>query len=168
MGIARKIILGTSASVIAIGVLGIPAAHADVKPKKLVVFQDPPSIRHNEEIIQVGQLGSVLYFESKLRNKSGDEVGMLSGHITVTDVTPYSAYNKTRYRELVFQLPEGQIVALGAADYDQKMLTRFDDDNAPVTIAVVGGTGKYRSARGEVVTSRPGFGNYRHVITLDN
>jgi hypothetical protein len=35
-----------------------------------------------------------------------------------------------------------------------------------VRIAVVGGTGKYIGARGQMVTTRRDDGTYRHVLTL--
>ncbi len=72
-----------------------------------------------------------------------------------------------RYRELVFALAGGQIVALGTSIYAARTTTNFEDNNAPVRIAVVGGTGKYRSAHGEVITTKRADGSYRHVIILD-
>ena len=56
---------------------------------------------------------------------------------------------------------------LGTSIYAAQGTTNFRNDNAPVTIAVVGGTGKYRSAKGEVVTTKRADGSYRHVIILD-
>lgn len=38
--------------------------------------------------------------------------------------------------------------------------------NAPVVIAVIGGTGAYIGASGEVTTTRQADGSYRQVITL--
>jgi hypothetical protein len=67
----------------------------------------------------------------------------------------------------VFAFNGGQIVALGTSIYAAQGTTNFRNDNAPVTIAVVGGTGKYRSAKGEVVTTKRADGSYRHVIILD-
>jgi len=167
MGFARKILLSGVIAGFFLSSSVVTTVNAAPKIEKLVIYQDAPVFLQNDKIAQIGELGSVLYFEGKLRDLSGKEIGRVSGHITVTDVSPYSAKNKSRYRELVFQLPGGQIIALGAANYDKKMITRFEDGNAPVTIAIVGGTGKYRSAKGEVVTTKPGFGIYRHAITLD-
>ena len=39
-------------------------------------------------------------------------------------------------------------------------------DNAPQIRAVIGGTGRFIGARGQITTSRSTSGNYEHVIQL--
>jgi len=103
----------------------------------------------------------------KIRNASGKRNGLLSGQTSVIDLSRGGEGDVVRYRELVFAFNGGQIVALGTSIYAAQGTTNFRNDNAPVTIAVVGGTGKYRSAKGEVVTTKRADGSYRHVIILD-
>jgi hypothetical protein len=40
------------------------------------------------------------------------------------------------------------------------------DPNASITIAVIGGTGEYIGARGEVISSRNSDGTYTHNFIL--
>jgi hypothetical protein len=165
MGFARRMILGTaiSALVVSAGIVSPASAATD----KIVVIQEAPVIKQNEKVVEIGQTGSTLYFEGSLRSTTNKKVGLLTGQTTVINLSPESGETTVRYRELVFALPGGQIVALGTSIYAARTTTNFVDDNAPVTIAVVGGTGKYRSAHGEVITTKRADGSYRHVIVLD-
>lgn len=165
MGFARRMILGTaiSALVVSMGIVSPANAATD----KIVVIQEAPVIKQNEKVVEIGQTGSILYFEGLLRTTTEKRIGLLTGQTTVIDLSPESGETTVRYRELVFALPGGQIVALGTSIYAARTTTNFRDDNAPVRIAVVGGTGKYRSAQGEVITTKRADGSYRHVILLD-
>ncbi len=166
MGFARRIILGTAISALAVSMgIGTPASAAT---DKIVVIQEAPVIQQNEKVVEIGQTGSTLYFEGLLRSTTNKRIGLLTGQTTVINLFPESGEATVRYRELVFVLPRGQIVALGTSIYAAKGTTNFNNDNAPVRIAVVGGTGKYRSAQGEVITTKRADGSYRHVIVLDN
>lgn len=108
-----------------------------------------------------------MYFEAKLRNASGKRNGLLSGQTLVINLSREGEEEVVRYRELVFALNGGQIVALGTSIYSAQGTTNFRNDNALVTIAVAGGTGRYRPAKGQVVTTKRADGSYRHVIILD-
>lgn len=165
MGFVRRMILGTaiSALVVSMGIVSPANAATD----KIVVIQEAPVIKQNEKVVEIGQTGSILYFEGLLRTTTEKRIGLLTGQTTVIDLSPESGETTVRYRELVFALPGGQIVALGTSIYAARTTTNFTDDNAPVRIAVVGGTGKYRSAQGEVITTKRADGSYRHVIVLD-
>jgi hypothetical protein len=65
---------------------------------------------------------------------------------------------------LVFNLKNGQIVALGASQYATTIAPNFANSNAPVTIAIVGGTGDYAGARGTVTTKKRANGTYKHTF----
>ena len=165
MGIARRMILGTAISALVVS-MGI-VSPANAATNKIVVIQEAPVLKHNDEVVEIGKTGSILYFEAPLRSVSNKQVGVLTGQTSVIDVSPEAEDVLVRYRELVFSLVGGQIVALGSSDYAARGTINFGNSNAPVTIAVVGGTGKYRSAQGEVTTTKRADGSFRHVIVLD-
>jgi hypothetical protein len=71
---------------------------------------------------------------------------------------------ETRLSVGVFELPEGQISVQGLTNYDP--LAREIAASEPAIRAVIGGTGKYLGARGEVVTRRLADGSYVHTIRL--
>jgi len=165
MGIARRMILATAISALVVSAGFVSPASAATN--KIVVIQEAPVIKQNEKVVEIGETGSILYFEGLLHTTTEKRIGLLTGQTTVIDLSPESGETTVRYRELVFALPGGQIVALGTSIYAARATTNFRDDNAPVTIAVVGGTGKYRSVQGEVITTKRPDGSYRHVIVLD-
>jgi len=165
MNFSRKMLIGSFVGALAFS-LGI-ASPVNAETTKMVVIQEAPVIKHNEEVVEIGKTGSILYFEAAVRTKSGKRIGLLSGQTSVIDLSREGEGDVVRYRELVFAFNGGQIVALGTSIYAAQGTTNFRNDNAPVTIAVVGGTGKYRSAKGEVVTTKRADGSYRHVIILD-
>ena len=57
-----------------------------------------------------------------------------------------------------------QIIAFGVADYSPSA-AEFDADQ-PVFRPVLGGTGKYMGARGQVTSTRNADGSYTQVFTL--
>lgn len=166
MVFARRIILGAAISALVLSTGMVSPANAATE--KIVVIHDSPVFQHNEKVVEIGQTGSTLYFEALLRSTTKKRIGLLTGQTTVIHFSPEAGEATVRYRELVFALAGGQIVALGTSIYAARDTKNFDKDNAPVRIAVVGGTGKYRSAQGEVITTRRADGSYRHVIVLDN
>jgi len=59
---------------------------------------------------------------------------------------------------------QDQIVALGALDYPPTA-GEFDAGQ-PVVRAILGGTGKYMAARGQLTSTRNADGSYTQVFTL--
>ena len=72
--------------------------------------------------------------------------------------------DELRERSLTFQLTAGTIVARGLSFYP--LGDRELRPGKPGVIAVIGGTGAYIGASGEVTTTRLADGTYRQVITL--
>src|SRR5205823_4312585 len=63
-----------------------------------------------------------------------------------------------------FTNPQDQIVAVGATDYPPTA-GEFDP-NQSVARAILGGTGKYMGARGQLTSTRNADGSYKQVFTL--
>lgn len=129
----------------------------------LVLRQDAPVIVPLSETA-AGATGYAFAYEAVLRGPAGKRVGLLSGVVQTIDVTLGKVEEEIRHREVVFGLRGGQLVAQGVSAYPASQTEVAA--NRPVVIAIVGGTGDYIGARGEVTTSRRADGTYRHVITL--
>ena len=131
----------------------------------MVLTQAPPVLVHDEGSDAQSVRGDITYFESKL-TKAGKPFGTLSGIIETHDVVSDETNLETRLRKLVFELPEGQIVATGASTY----LTGPDfvplNPGKEVVIPIIGGTGAYIGASGELTTTRNSDGTYLQVIKL--
>jgi hypothetical protein len=130
---------------------------------KLVLFQAPPTIKTWDLNATVPGARETI-FGAKLSTNKGRAFGYLTGSIVSTEIAQTEATGEVRHRNLTYTLPGGQILAKGNSFYpaNEEQLTF----NESAVIAVIGGTGKYLGARGEVATTRKADGTYRHVFTL--
>ena len=108
-------------------------------------------------------VGTVHHHEAVLRSSKGKAVGTFHGVVTTVDMSAGDVI-ESRMRNVVFYLKDGQIVASGMGLYPTT--EKYLSVQVPHRIAIVGGTGKYLGARGEVTTTRSVEGTYRHVLTL--
>ena len=107
--------------------------------------------------------GKKTYFAAPLTKPSGEAFGVLTGNIsTVAPVAGNPA--EARLRKLIFTLPGGQIIAEGNSLYPRGEVEI--SPNTTIVIAVIGGTGAYIGAQGQVATSRNPDGTYTHKFTL--
>ena len=107
----------------------------------------------------------MLAFEARITDEDGRE-GVLRRLLVTVDI-PDEAGDllEDRVGQLVFDLGEGDsLVVAGASVYE----TEADEmtPGAPQVRAVVGGTGQYLGARGEVETIRNADGSYEHEFTI--
>jgi hypothetical protein len=135
------------------------------EPMTIVLNQAAPVLVHDEGNNAQSARGDVTYFESNL-TKDGNPFGTLSGIIETHDVVSDGTNLETRLRNLVFELPDGQIIAKGASTY----VTGPDfvplNPGNQVVIAIIGGTGAYLGASGELVTTRNEDNTYLQVLRL--
>jgi hypothetical protein len=131
-------------AVIALGILvsgtGVANAHRDSKHDLKLV-----AIELQSEFIDLGatgpSLGDQLVFSEALFHR-GREVGMSGGVCTVTHaVPPYDVL--TFHCVATLSLRRGQITLQGLIE------VQGEDDPGPFTVAITGGTGRYRGAGGE-------------------
>jgi len=150
-------------TMMSIGAVATPALADD--HKTLVLLQDVPVLaEHHDPDFEVNATGAVLFFAADVRSTKRKKIGELIGQITTFDVSVDGVDEEDRFRELVFNLKNGQIVALGASQYATTIAPNFANSNAPVTIAIVGGTGDYAGARGTVTTKKRANGTYKHTF----
>jgi len=159
--------------VAAAGLLTVPLASLAVLPvspwaadvrKTITLIQEVPVVIHDE-----GQAGSangdITFFKSNLK-KGGQAFGTLSGRIATHDIVDGEADYEIRVRQLVFNLPSGQMIAMGTSTYETGPDFIPLGVGASTTIAIIGGTGDYFGAKGDLTTTRKTDGTYRHVIRL--
>jgi hypothetical protein len=108
--------------------------------------------------------GTLVVFGAELRNTKGVKQGYLAGTLLTVDILGGAVADELRERSLNFELPAGTILARGISYYP--LGDRELRPGKPVVIAVIGGTGAYIGASGEVTTTRLADGTYRQVITL--
>ena len=126
----------------------------------LTLVQGKPTLEQADTVKQ----GILTFFEASLSTTSGADAGVLAGSILTVDVSEERTEYELRQRTLTFDTPDGQIQAAGLSNYP--LTERELADNDPQVIAVVGGTGDYLGAMGEVETTRLADGSYQHVFTF--
>ena len=129
---------------------------------KLTLIQGKPLIKNitNPSAPDV----SLELFGAKLSDQSGKAVGFVEGSITTVDVLAGSTEDVLRKRSLTFMLPAGEIQAEGSSYYP--MNAKEIAANHVTRIAIVGGTGKYVGASGQVATVHRGDGTYTQILEL--
>lgn len=129
----------------------------------IVLTNDPPKSITLASSAPDSKVGTESIHEAVVRNAKGAVAGTFHASILTVGETPGDLV-ESRLRTVVFNLKDGQINASGIALYPTD--NAYLAVNKPVRIAVVGGTGKYIGARGQMVTTRRDDGSYRHVLTL--
>lgn len=150
---------------VSVGLVSGSPASAAPELTRIVLVQAAPVIAHEEGQDPTSARGDVTFFEASL-SRAGKPFGSLSGTIETHDLVLEGASREVRLRTLVFDLPRGQLVAQGVSSYATGPDFVPLDVNAPVVIAITGGTGAYLGATGEVRTTRRADGTYRQVISL--
>jgi hypothetical protein len=158
--------------VAAAGLLTVPLASLAVLPvapwapgvRSITLTQAIPTII-SEEGNAGAAAGASTFFKSNLK-KGGQAFGTLSGRITTHDIVDNDANFEVRVRQLIFELPGGQVIAMGTSTYPTGPDFVPLEVGASATIAITGGTGEYFGANGELVTTRKADGTYKQVLRL--
>src|SRR6266581_811590 len=134
----------------------------------LTVYEDRPTLKLLDLGPPGNSPGDVYHFFAPLHSSPrGPVIGEVFGSKTLikmaTDANPNL---ETRASVLFFSFAnrQDQIVALGARDYPSTA-GEFDAGQ-PVVRAILGGTGKYMGARGQLASTRNADGSYTQVFTL--
>lgn len=144
----------------------IAVAHADRQTHTLVLNQQPPSLRPVDGGAAGVSVGDVLFYEAPITGEHG-ESGTLTGLLMMADVADPETgdLDADRLGQLSFDLGNGNsLLAIGETVYRSENIEMTA--NLPQLRAVVGGTGVFMGARGQVLTTRNPDGSYRHEFTL--
>jgi len=132
------------------------------------VYEDAPKMSLLDLGAPGNSLGDVYHFSAQLHSERGGPVtGELIGSKTLVKM-PTDADPKTERRATLmfftFAGGKDQIIAFGAADY-APTIPEFEAGQSAVR-PVLGGTGKYIGARGQVTSTRNQDGSYTQVFEL--
>ena len=166
--IAQRIIMA-AATVSASVLIAACGAHCNnPSTETLTIYQDAPKMSLLDLGAPGNSLGDVYHFSAALHSERGGPVtGEVIGSKTLVKLPTDANPNQERRATLMFfTFAEGkdQIIAFGAGDYSPST-PEFDADK-PVVRPVLGGTGKYMGARGQVTSTRSSDGSYMQVFTL--
>jgi len=134
----------------------------------LTVYQDAPTL----SLLDLGppgrSPGDVHHFFAPLHSSPGGPVtGEVFGTKTLvklaTDANP-NLEQRTTLLSFTFGDRQDQIIVLGVVDYTPTG-AEFNAGQ-PVVRAILGGTGKYMGARGQLISTRNADGSYTQVFTL--
>ena len=132
---------------------------------KFTIRQDKPSLAH-VDIGRKGQShGDLMAFDAAVQATNGEK-GKLSGFVLTVDI-PEKEHEvfQDRIDSMVFDFGNANtLVISGKAAYPHRGELEIAK-NIPQIRAIVGGTGKYIGARGQITTVRDDEG-YTHVIEL--
>jgi hypothetical protein len=133
----------------------------------LTVYQDAPVLKPLDLDPLGNSPGDAYYFSAPLYSSPGGRmIGEVFGSKTLMKLSATNPEAEKRATLLFFTFAGGQdqIIALGAVDYPPAA-AEFSPGK-PVIRAVLGGTGRYMGARGELTSTRNTDGSYTQVFTL--
>ena len=133
---------------------------------KLTIHQDLPTLVHVDLGKEGASQGDMLAFDAAVKTTDGVK-GKLSGFVLTVDI-PEKDHEvfQDRIVSMVFDLGGANtLVIAGKSVYPHRGELEMKKNN-PQMRAVIGGTGKYIGARGQVSTTRDKDGGYTHRIEL--
>lgn len=158
----KKMLAGIGVAVMAVLVLAgcaqgpevITLTHAAGTSNSVPVDANPEGVQ-----------GDYSVFDSPVY-KDGELYGSMVGSLTKVGALGSGSHPEREERlvSAIFDLPEGQINVMGLSFYNPDA-TKMEKKE-PYVRAIVGGTGAYVGARGEVSTVHNDDDTYTHTITL--
>jgi hypothetical protein len=172
-GLIMNRALGLGALAIA-GTIGValgsalpqPSVDAEQHTRTVVLTQQPPTLHPIDLHIEGASVGDMVLYEATIAGEQG-ETGLLTGFLITADIPDAATgdVHQDRLGQLSFDLGNGtSLVVAGEAIYPGEDVEMTE--NAEQRRAVVGGTGDFMGARGEVTTTRNADGSYQHAFTL--
>jgi hypothetical protein len=166
--IVRKRIVAAGALLISIVMAACGQHSTNPSTETFTVYEDAPKMTLLDLGAPGNSLGDVYHFVAPLHSSPGGPVtGELVGSKTLVKVPTETNPNLESRATLMFFTFEDrkdQIIAFGVADYSPNV-PEFEAGQ-PVVRAILGGTGKYMGARGQLTSTRNADGSYTQVFTL--
>src|SRR3954451_15772995 len=166
--IFQWMVTGLAALFASVLITACGAHSSNQSSENFTVYEDTPKMSLLDLGAPGNSLGDVYHFSAPLHSERGGPVtGEVIGSKTLVKMpTDGNANLERRATLLFFTFANGkdQIIAFGAADYSPS--TPEFDGGKSVVRPVLGGTGKYIGARGQVTSTRNTDGSYTQVFAL--
>jgi hypothetical protein len=153
-----------AAAAAALAITALAGCGGSTTPADFTLMQSPPRILARDQGTAGVSTADTMVFRGKLA-KDGAAFGTVYGEQTVhagLQEGTGRAIVDIRMADLIFDLPDGQIVAHGVGTFprgDWRLRSA-----SPVVRAIVGGTKAYIGARGELTTTRNANGTYTQAF----
>jgi hypothetical protein len=164
--------LGTAACIATAAIAGLAFSISANQPAstRLVLLQEPPDLQAIPLKTGEASLGDLLLFDAPFAAEDGSMGGILVGSLLVADMAESGVDGaemvQSRLTNLVFNVVgKGTIVVGGSAVYPSDSAAEMVASQ-PQVRAIVGGTGEFIGASGEISTTRSDDGSYVHDLTL--
>ncbi len=145
---------------------GDPSTINELAAQTLKVHQELPDLTHIDLDKEGSSHGDLLAFDATVASDNG-MTGKLSGFIMTVDI-PQKDHEvfQDRIVQMVFDFGEANTIVVGGRSVYPHLDKSEMKKNEPQYRAVVGGTGTFMGARGQVKTTRNDDGTYEHMIEL--
>lgn len=158
-------------SALLVATAAVAGCSSAASTEEFILVQGTPALTS----IQVGDRpggatghGDLLAFEAPV-SRDGEVVGDVSGLLTTMDIPAADASGRDaleeRFGSLVFRFNDIDTIVVGGSSVYPPAEAEMSADK-PQFRAVLGGTGAYMAAAGEVETLRNADGTYSHRFTL--
>jgi len=168
----RRFARRAAAAAVLGGALILGACSSGDDTRTLIIEQDAPALASFGGPAGTDPTGGdgssslkALAFDARITDPDGTE-GVLIGYLLTADFPDATGEGQTEKRigTLVYTFGTSELIVSGGTSYPASE-AEMQAGEAQVR-AVVGGTGDYLGARGEVVTVRNTDGTYTHTFTL--
>ena len=153
-----------SALIGVVSMLGSGMAASEDAVTTIKLHQSPPELTTVDSGKTGRSAGDILAFEADLQGEHG-LTAKLNGYNSIMEIAVGGKRREDRISHIVFDFGDGStIIVAGRSSYNPDTLEI--SNSLPQPRAIIGGTGKYIGARGEVATVRNSDGSYEHSIAL--
>ena len=153
---------------VSVAVLAVSCFSADAMAAKRTfkIYQEKPYLTHLDLGSQGNSHGDMLAFEGAVTGENGVK-GMIQGILITVDIAEGDDVTEDRVGAVYYDFGGGNSLAV-AAHVVYKDKSPLIEPGVPQVRAVIGGTGDYIGANGQITTIRNADGSYEYLVELIN
>ncbi len=150
---------------IALALASLVSAGTAAADQTFSIVQDLPAITHVDVGAEGSSHGDIMAFEAPFTAEDGT-TGVMSGMLITLDIDLGDGVDfLDRIAQIVVDFGGADTLVIGGVAVYPAGTAEMAAD-APQLRAVIGGTGRFIGARGEVLTTRRDAGHYEHSFIL--